>query len=144
MSKRKSTQKKTQTICINVYKIYKYANLNWKHFAQQPRELLWSFRTTMESLSPAWGKSMSSHLRAAASLLPSLSTWGWLCPGWGCPVLTANSWWAQSPSSGLPPSVERDNVQRDRSALGCCLLCCPFSHPGHLVKSLGLTHAVFF
>ena len=34
-------------------------------------------------------------------------------------MLTANSWWAQSPSSGLPPGVERDNVHRDLSAPGC-------------------------
>ena len=46
----------------------------------------------MESPSPAWGKSVSSHLPAAAWLSPSLSTWGWLCPGRGCPVLTADSW----------------------------------------------------
>ena len=136
VSKRNSTQKKTNHLykCIQILKM---GQPNWRLFAWQPRELLWSFRTTVESLSPAWGKSVSSHLPAAASLSPSLSTWGWLCPGWGCPVLTANSWWAQSRSSGLPPGVERDNMQRDLSAPGCSILSSLFSHPGHLVTGLG-------
>ena len=43
-------------------------------------------------------------------------------------MLTANSWWAQSPFSGLPPGMERDNVQSNLSAPGCSPLL-PFLTP---------------
>ena len=51
-------------------------------------------------------------------------------------MLTANSWWAQSPSSGLPPGVERDSMQRDLSASGCSLFSLPFTHTKDIIHRL--------
>ena len=56
----------------------------------------------------------------------------------------AHSQGAQTPSSGLPSGVKRDNMQRDLSASGCSLFCLPFTHTKDIIhKPWTIIIAVF-